>query len=51
MVALQAEAVQAEGGASCEVIDLRTLLPWDRGAVGGGPLHPKTLTTPIYKKY
>jgi len=35
---LQAEAVQQEDGISCEVIDLRTLLPWDREAVGELPL-------------
>ena len=37
---LQAEAVQQEDGISCEVIDLRTLLPWDREAVGEPPLKP-----------
>jgi 2-oxoisovalerate dehydrogenase E1 component beta subunit len=28
-----AEAVGAEAGVSCEVIDLRTILPWDEAAV------------------
>ena len=30
----QAEAVAQEDGIECEVIDLRTLLPWDRDTVG-----------------
>ena len=30
---LQAEQLHAEDGISCDVIDLRTLLPWDVGAV------------------
>ena len=43
-VLLQAEAVQQEDGISCEVIDLRTLLPWDRETVGEVPSpHPKCL--------
>ena len=31
--------VQEADGIECEVIDLRTLLPWDRATVGT-PLHP-----------
>lgn len=32
--------VQEEDGIECEIIDLRTLLPWDRDTVGA-PLPPK----------
>ncbi len=38
LAVLQAEAVQEEDSISCEVIDLRTLLPWDRATVGEAPL-------------
>ena len=37
--ATQAEAVQDADGISCEVIDLRTLMPWDRETVGEALLY------------
>ena len=36
--------VQEVDGIECEVIDLRTLLPWDRETVGE-PLHPVCMHT------
>lgn len=43
----QAAAVAEEDGIECEVIDLRTLLPWDRETVGG---HMWLETTEYWKQ-
>ena len=42
MLTLQAELCHEQDGISCEVIDLRTLLPWDVEAAGE---HPQVLLT------
>jgi pyruvate/2-oxoglutarate/acetoin dehydrogenase E1 component len=41
---MQAAVVAEEDGIDCEVIDLRTLLPWDRDAVGESSTALRGLT-------
>ena len=41
----QAAMVQEEDGIECEIIDLRTLLPWDREAVGA---HSDSSTSSVF---